>query len=177
MWMLDLCVGIAPTLSFHRFAPLFRRIARNYLKPLISPRFGDQNGARTAHSPAIAPPAFRAIQRKIVCKSVLYTYVRVNTSIGKLLFMAIVPLLSRPRFAKNSSQIYDNLPPNTCVKENTNTNKLLFKALCEIYAPVLETKTGRERDIACYYPIRVSCDTTQNSLQIGAKHLCKGKHS
>ena len=56
--------------KYHRFAPPFRRIARNYIKPLISPRFGDQNGARTGYSPAIIPPAFRAIQRKIVYKSV-----------------------------------------------------------------------------------------------------------
>ena len=73
----------------HRFAPLFRRIARNYLKPLISPRFGAQNGARTAHSPAIAPPAFRAIRQKIVCKSVPNTPFEENTNIGELLFMAM----------------------------------------------------------------------------------------
>ena len=43
---------------------MFRRIARNYIKPLISPRFGDQNGVRAAHSPAIAPPVFRTKKPK-----------------------------------------------------------------------------------------------------------------
>ena len=33
------------------------------------------------------------------------------------------------RFAKNSSQIYDNLPLNTCVRENTNKCGLLFMAI------------------------------------------------
>ena len=42
------------------------------------------------------------------------------------------------------------------------------------YHPVLETKTGRERDIACYYPARVSGDTTKNSLQIGAEYAAHG---
>ena len=44
------------------------RCSRFYVKTVIL-HFGEQNGARTAHSPAIAPSAFRAIQRKIVCKS------------------------------------------------------------------------------------------------------------
>ena len=115
-------------------------------------------GARAAHSPAIAPPAFRAIQRKIVCKSVLYTYVRVNNSIGKLLFMAIVPLLSRPRFAQNSSQIYDNLPLYTffvATKYTVDCILLSWKRLIKVNccswlcvkSPRLETKTGRGRRI------------------------------
>ena len=60
------------------------RCSRFYVKTVIL-HFGEQNGARTAHSPAIAPPAFCAIQQKIVCKSALNTSLRENTNVGEII--------------------------------------------------------------------------------------------
>ena len=81
--------------SAKKSIPPLYRIFRVLFSEIYDPRFGDQNGARTAHSPAIAPPAFRAIRQKIVCKSVPNTYVRENTNKSGLLFMALCAVYER----------------------------------------------------------------------------------